>query len=303
MNRIFVFIFFILGVVISSPLRAAPSEAAPLVGVDWLKANKGKPGLVLLDIRGRRDFREAHIPGSITTEYGGKRGWRIMKDGVPGMLPDIPYLENLIGSLGIGGEDRVILIPGGFGAGEVAKATRIYWTLKILGHDKVSILQGGLVAWAQARNPMANGDVTPEPKTFKARFRPELLATTKDVEKAIETGMTLIDSRSNDQFLGITKSGSIKRAGTLPGAKNIPGVWLTVNDGGVFRDAETLRRLYELAGVKTDGPAITFCNTGHWASIGWFVNSEILGNKETKLYDGSLAQWTTDAKRPVEKAF
>ncbi|HEC14211.1 MAG TPA: sulfurtransferase, partial [Rhodospirillales bacterium] len=131
----------------------------------------------------------------------------------------------------------------------------------------------------------------------------ELLATTKDVENAIKTGTTLIDSRSNDQFLGITKSGSIKRAGTLPGAKNVPGVWLTVNDGGVFRDTESLRRLYKLAGVKTDGPTIMFCNTGHWASIGWFVNSELLGNKETKLYDGSLAEWTLDPKRPVVKAF
>ncbi len=302
MNRSFIFILFILTVAVSSPVFAA-THATPLVGVDWLKANMGTPGLVILDTRGRMGFRDAHIPGSITTEYGGKTGWRTPKGGVHGMLPDIPYLENLIGSLGIGNEDRVILVPGGFGAGEVATATRIYWTFKVLGHDKVSILQGGLVAWAQGKNPLVKGDAIPERKTFKARFRPELLATAKDVEKAIKTGTALIDSRSNDQFLGITKSGSIKRAGTLPGAKNLPGIWLTVNDGGDFRDTEALRKLYKLAGVETSGPTITFCNTGHWASIGWFVNSELLGNKETKLYDGSLAEWTIDPKRPVEKAF
>ncbi|MGH6815294.1 MAG: sulfurtransferase, partial [Hyphomicrobiaceae bacterium] len=43
------------------------------------------------------------------------------------------------------------------------------------------------------------------------------------------------------------------------------------------------------------------CSTGHWASLGWFVSSEILGNKDAKMYPGSMAEWTADAGRPVEQ--
>ncbi len=62
-----------------------------------------------------------------------------------------------------------------------------------------------------------------------------------------------------------------------------------------------LRRLYAAAKAPTVGPAITFCNTGHWASLGWFVNSELLGNKKTKMYDGSMADWSRDAANPMEQ--
>ena len=52
--------------------------------------------------------------------------------------------------------------------------------------------------------------------------------------------------------------------------------------------------------IEQDADEIAFCNTGHWASVAWFGLSEILGNKKTKLYDGSMADWTSDESRPVQ---
>ena len=78
-------------------------------------------------------------------------------------------------------------------------------------------------------------------------------------------------------------------------------VWLTVDGGGTFRDADTLMKLYAAAGVPTEGPEVNFCNTGHWASIGWFVSSELLGNEEAVMYDPSMVGWT-DKGLPVEAA-
>ena len=37
---------------------------------------------------------------------------------------------------------------------------------------------------------------------------------------------------------------------------------------------------------------MSFCNTGHWASVGWFASSELLGNKKARMYDGSMVEWT-----------
>jgi len=52
--------------------------------------------------------------------------------------------------------------------------------------------------------------------------------------------------------------------------------------------------------VKPEEDSIAFCNTGHWASLGWFANSEILGKKNVKLYDGSMVDWAAHDELPVE---
>ncbi len=294
-----IILLFVLAIFAAAPARAA----TPLVNAAWIKDNIGKPNVVFLDVRGSAGaFRAGHIPGAVFTSYG-PNTWRVEIKGVPGMLPPVKNLEKLIGGLGIGNADHVVLVPGGYSAGEMGVATRIYWTFKVLGHDAVSILDGGMIAYAADRkNPLEKKFARPIPKPFKANFRPELVATASDIKKALGgDGTALLDLRSNDQFLGINKSGSIKRPGTLKGAVNLPGQWITVNDGGTFRSVDVLRRLYAAAKAPTDGKAITFCNTGHWASLGWFVNSELLGNKKTKMYDGSLADWSRDPANPMDR--
>jgi hypothetical protein len=63
---------------------------------------------------------------------------------------------------------------------------------------------------------------------------------------------------------------------------------------------ETVQSLAEGVGLGADENNIAFCNTGHWASIAWFGLSEVLGNKNTRMYDGSMAEWAADPDRPVE---
>lgn len=286
---------------------AKPAVAAePLVDAAWLKGSLGKDGVVVLDVTSNpRAYVQGHIPGAVFTNYG-KDGWRTdgKRNGhkVSGVLPEVAVLERLIGGLGIGNSDHVVIVPMGAGAGEMGVATRIYWTFKVLGHDEVSILNGGMAAWMADRgNPLEKTVNKPAPKAFRADFRPELIATADEVKDAMANGTALIDSRPADQYLGINKSGAVRAFGTIPGAVSVPGEYMTVNGGGEIRDAGAMKALYAMAGAPTEGEAITFCNTGHWASLGWFVNSEILGNKRTAMYDGSMADWTTDDAAPVER--
>jgi len=261
--------------------------------------------VVLLDLRSRWEFMNTHVPGAVHTDYA-RDGWRADagqgKAKVKGLLPPIDKLEALIGGLGINNDTQVVLMTGGFGAGDMASATRVYWTFKVLGHDTVSILDGGFLAYTRNRsNPLIQGAYKPPAKTFKANLNLKILATRNQVRQALDGG-NLVDNRSHDQFLGVNKSSSARRAGTLPGARNLPGAWLTRDGGGQFRDAKVLRKLYEVAGVPTDGAGIYFCNTGHWASLGWFVAHELLGNDKASLYDGSMADWTSNADAPVARA-
>ncbi len=272
----------------SEPVPANATKVTPLVDTGWLKAHLNDPGLVILDVTSERFYGSGHIPGAVFSAFG---KWRVRKGDVPGMLPSVEYLEKLTGNLGIGNGDHVVLVPAGWSAGDVGIATRIYWTLKTLGHDRVSILNGGMNAWlADRRNPIQKAPVTPTPKTFRARFTDALLATAKDVEAALTNGVPqLVDNRPVAQHVGIEKSGAVLSYGTIPGAMNVPEDWLLHK--GRFRSAAQLRKLHELLGVR-DGHVIHFCNTGHRASVGWFVRSELLGQQNSRLYDGSLAEWT-----------
>ena len=292
---------------------AVAQVAAPLVSVEWAVNHIGKPGIVFLDVRGRlasaskEDYKRGHIPGAIWTNYL-KDGWRTEDgNGTIAQLSSAETLETTIGNLGIENEDHVVIVPAGKSALDMGTATRIYWTFKVAGHDAVSILNGGMKAYTaeidaetkQPANPLETGEIVPEPTIFTMELREDMLVTKTAMAAAADAGEVIVDNRPQDQFLGINKHAKAQRAGTIPGAHNLPENWLTQN-GGTFRDRDTITKLYKLAGIKTDGAQINFCNTGHWASLGWFVSQEILGNGDAKMYDGSMVEWSADKSLPVD---
>lgn len=288
--------------------------AEPLVDVDWVKANIGKPNVVFLDVRGKlagkskADYLRGHIPGAVWTNYL-KDGWRAKdKGGTPGQLAPVAKLEALIGGLGIDNNTHVVVVPQGGKALDMGTGTRVYWTFKVLGHDKVSLLNGGMAAYGAVDkktkkpvNPMEKGAVKPTPKTFKATLRKDMIVSKADIQGAIKDGTAIVDNRPHSQFIGVNRHKLAKRNGTIPGAVNVPESWMTVNGGGVFRPSAQLASLYKAAGVGTKGKQINFCNTGHWASLGWFVSHELLGNKDVKMYDGSMLEWSADKALPIEQ--
>ena len=285
-------------------LAASPK---PLVDAAWVKANSCKPGVVVLDVRSaidggsQIDYLRGHIPCAVYSDYM-KGGWRVKVNDAPGMLPPVPQIEKVIGDLGIDNNTHVVIYSAGTSATSMGSATRVYWTFKVLGDDNVSILDGGYAGYtADKANPVQTGMVTPKPATFAARYRKDLRATQAEVQKAMSEKVALVDNRPSDQYLGINRAPVDKRAGTIPGAKNLPESWLTVDDGGKFRSAAEIRKLYKEAGVPTQGEEVNFCNTGHWASIGWFASHEILGNKKAAMYDGSMSDWSSNASLPVEQ--
>ena len=289
--------------VLAAGLPARAAGATPLVSVDWLAAHRGDSDVVVLDIRsaidggGTEAFAQAHIPGAVHSDYD-KDGWRVTRDGVPFRLPSVAQLEKLIGEAGIDEDNYVVVVPAGVHASDFAAAARVYWTLKVAGLAQVSILDGGFAAWtAQASNPVERGAHPPSPKIFTATIDRALVAATADVERAEQNhGAALVDARPATFFLGRDKAPQVALYGHIARAINL--------DHASFYDpaANRLRPAADLARIAAQvpaGPAITYCNTGHWAATDWFVLSEILGRKDTRVYDGSMAAWTADASRPV----
>lgn len=276
----------------------------PLVDAAWLKSKLGNESLVVIDVRdiekGKPDpYNTGHVPGAVNAPYS-TAGWRATVNSVPGMLPPVEQIEATIAGLGVDNDSHVVIVAAGTDSSEFGAATRVYWTFKVLGHDAVSILDGGWRAWQAAGGETTDAAVTPQKSAFKAELRPEMIVGVADVEKALANGTTLVDGRPAAQFRGEAKSPVVRVAGTIPGAVNIENDKFYDKPNASFVSRETVASLAKDAGLGDNEEAIAFCNTGHWASIAWFGLSEVQGNRNVKMYDGSMAEWAADPARPVK---
>jgi thiosulfate/3-mercaptopyruvate sulfurtransferase len=284
----------------------SPLHAEPLVSVEALKAELGDAHLVVIDIRSvidgstEEDYAAAHIPGAVHSDYD-KAGWRATRNGLPFMLPTVAQLEKLVGELGIDEDSRVVVVPAGVSATDFGAAARVYWTLKVVGTENVSILDGGLAAWVAAKYPLEQGVVTPSPQIFTATINQSLIADASEVEKLSASGRgILIDARPAPYFQGKLKADTVGAYGHIPNSINID------SENFYNRATNALRSRDELAAIAGElpktGPIVNYCNTGHWSSTDWFVLSEILGRKDVKLYHGSMEDWSSVVTRPVSSA-
>jgi len=296
----------LVALLLFAPSFAARAETVtPLVSTGWLKQHLQDPDVLVLDVRsaidggGAEAYQKAHIPGAVHSDYD-KAGWRVTRGNVPFMLPTLPELEKLIGELGIDEDTHVIVVPAGVHHTDFGAAARTYWTLKATGVSNVSILDGGTAAWQADGNTVESGPSKPSPKIFTATLNKALLAEAGEVQKIEQAGgATLIDARPASFFTGKERAPAAKAYGHIPGAVNV--------DSATFYDAKTNRlkpraELASIAATLPGGPAVTYCNTGHWAATDWFVLSELLGRTDVRLYYGSMVDWTSDASRPLASA-
>ena len=303
-------------------LARAATLPGPLVDAKWLAANRDK--VVVLDVRlspgsftrqpmyvkdrktGKRKLVQANgrIPGAIWINYKKIRGTRMI-DGrkVEKMILDKAAFEQIMQSMGVPAGKPLVITSRGQSNGDMTMATRLYWQLKYYGTDDMAILDGGLAAWIAAGNKVD----TTMPKATKGDWaataeRREIFASSDDVAKAMKQGNAqLVDNRPLDQYLGVWHKSYVYAPGHIPGARiysnnimtrpHLPATFLPVND---------LKQLARGLGLEPGKPTITYCNSGHLASGGWFIWHELFGNRNTKLYDGSMHEWTLE-KRPTHK--
>ena len=280
--------------------------AEPLVSVDWLKSNLSNEKLIVLDIRNKIDggskeaFEVSHIPTAIYSNYL-EDGWRTTVDGIVGKLPPLKDLEILIGNLGISNDNHVVVVPGGINSSDFGSAARVYWTFKVLGHEEVSILDGGYTAWVKKfPDQIELGIQDPNKVAFKSNFQSRYLATTEEVYKNLDNiSVAFVDARTEEQHFGKKKHGKALAAGTIPGALLLKQSDLIIENTSYVKDLDSLIQLAQNVSIGPDKDNIVFCNTGHWASTTWFVLSEVLGLPDVKNYDGSMVEWTADPSRPL----
>ncbi len=294
-----------LGVAICATLASGAALAAlpgPQVTPQWVYAHRHDPRLVVLDLRSPKAYAAGHIPGAVSAPYG---HWRRMVRHVNRMLPPIPVIQAYLRSVGVSNDSEVVVYtnihtPMGLGLGA---ETRAFWTLRVLGHEQDAILRGGVEGWKKA-----GGTLTATPRhltgNLVAHFQPRIRASLAQVRADLHRHVVLMDNRPMHQIVGLTKAPFVARYGHIPGAVPYPVTWM-VNQNGDLLPAAQLKALARVADLPTNpnAPIVTYCNTGHWASIGWFVATQILGYRNVRLYDGSMTQWAYHRTDPVAVGF
>lgn len=278
-------------------LQAMPA----LVDSQWVELNANDPAIAVLDIQEPANYRRFHLPRSVNAPY---EKWRTQGPKVPnGMLPPVEYLEGLLGKLGITIDSKVVIVPTGLGAGEMAAAARVYWTLKVLGHQQVTILNGGLAAYAGqfGMSRLKPDNWQPEPAVYKAQPDEAMQLDVAKVQQALASSASFVDARSGGEYMGLHARGKNERPGTIPDARNLPFDWLTANGAGELLSTESLGKLFDTLEIPRSGAQVHFCHTGSRAALSWFVAYGVLGNKEARLYDGSMAEWAPRPELPMEQ--
>ena len=243
-----------------------------------------------------------HIPGAALVDYKKTRAARkIGGKKITRMLPEKAVFETLMRNAGVDAGSAVVIVTKGASVADMTMPARVYWQLKVFGHDNVAILNGGITQWLLEGRPVSSGQDAPRKGDWSATAnRKELLASSEDVANAAQTGSAqLVDNRSLGEYLGIWHKPSIYAEGHIPGAKPFPNELMTTKVGAAkFLPKSQLKALMRTMGVIPDAATITLCNSGHLAAGGWFIMSELLGNENVRLYDGSMHQWTSE-KRPT----
>ena len=281
----------------------APSPTSRwLVSTEWLAERLRDPTVGVVDgsyflPTQKRDahaeYRAGHIPGAVFFDIEAVSDHSTE---LPHMLPGTTQFGEVVGGLGIGDGDTVVV----YDSTGLFSAPRVWWTFRIMGAKSVYILDGGLPKWKAEGRPLDTGDTKRAAKTFTAEMNVGAVAMLDDVRLAqAGSSAQIVDARSAERFAGkAPEPRPGLRSGHIPRSFNVP--YDRLLDNGRLASRERVVAAFTSAGVDLDKPIITSCGSGVTAAILTFALDSI-GKEPQGLYDGSWAEWGSRPDLPVER--
>jgi len=274
-----------------------------IVSTDWLKEHLSAPDIVILDASwhmpdsdrdAHKEYLEGHIPGALFFDIDDIAD---KTDPLPHMLPGPVMFSSRMRKMGIGDGNRVVV----YDSHGLMTAARVWWTFRVMGHNDVAILDGGLPKWRAEGGTIETGPPPPrQERHFTSRRQTTMVCSQDDTADMSRSGIgTIIDARSAGRFAGDEpEPREGLRSGHIPASINVPYKDL-LNDDGTLRKTEEIRAAFARSGNNLAGPIITTCGSGVTAAV-LALGLEILGHKQIALYDGSWTDWGAATDLPIE---
>ncbi|NOR86483.1 MAG: hypothetical protein GQ527_02625 [Bacteroidales bacterium] len=266
------------------------SQGDIITAKDFGKAIKDK-NTIVVSAQSKKNYGVSHIKGAIHLDHK-----LLYKDGKPeGVIKSPEELAKILGGLGISNTNNIIVYDGA----KDKYAGRVYWILKYLGAENVSLLEKDMKAWRAARVPLTKAPAKGKATTFTPNVNNDIMVDMAWVKSHLkDANVVIVDVREVTEFTGTsTKNPS---PGHITGAVNLN--WETlVNDKGVLKDKATLESLFKSAGITSDKTIVFYCATSVRAGLPFFVTKTILAFPNVKVYDGAINEWKETASNPIEK--
>lgn len=275
-----------------------------IVEVEYLKEqlNLANRNLAIVDCRfslndsseGRRAYEKGHLPGAVFIDLEQDLSSPISEHGGRHPLPDLGELSDKLGKLGIDREIEVIAYDDQGGM----FAARFWWLLKVLGHDRVAVLEGGYSNWVKTELTVTKEIPQPTPRQYIAVSQSEWRFVTAEQVKAKlgEPGLQLIDSREPTRYLGLEEPID-KIAGHIPGAVNFFWKDVLASDG-LWKNREELHAHFGI--LDPNKEVIVYCGSGISACPN-VLALNLAGFDKVKLYAGSWSDWIIYTENPIAK--
>jgi len=272
-----------------------------LVSTEWLAQHMKNPDLRVLDgswylpDAGRdpvAEYEAAHIPGA---RYFDIDEIADNRSDLPHMAPPPEKFISRMRAMGVGDGHQVVVYDGT----GLLSAARVWWMFKLMGHEDVAVLDGGLPKWQAEGRPVEDLPPVIRDRHMIARVQNHLVRNVTQVSQAAKLGDTeIIDARAATRFRGdAPEPRQGLRAGHMPGARNVPFTTL-LNADKTMLDAANLRAVFEKAGVDLTKPVITTCGSGVTAAI-LSLALQRIGKSDWSLYDGSWSEWGQFPTLPI----
>lgn len=266
--------------------KSADKPVELLVTVEGLKqlleGDKGSE-LILLDCRDRSGFAAGHLPNSHWVEVSRWKATALKANGAG--LKDKAGWQRIGRGLGLTRNSHIVVY-----GGSLPSAARIWWLLKYIGCNRVSLLDGGIKAWQQAGHPTTKTIAAAIPSQFKPVFQTQRLAGIEEVKRAAKGDDVIVfDTRSDGEF----------SEGRVPRAVHIEWSRMLTKQG-TFKSRGELQKMFRASPLGPKKIAVTYCRSGGRASVEAFA-LELAGYKNVKNYFCSWQQYRKDETAEVEK--
>lgn len=275
-----------------------------VVSPDALDAALGRDDLVLVDCRfaladagaGERAWRESRLPGAGYAHLDRDLS-DLRKPDAQGRhpLPEVDDFLAVLARLGITSDKQVVAYDA---AGGALAAARFWWLLRLLGHERVAVLDGGFAAWTARGLPVEEGaPSTPAPGHYAGDFDARQVVGTDEVLARLDAPPGwLVDARAPERFRGDIEPLD-RVAGHIPGALNRPFAD-NLADGRFKPDAVLAGEFRALLAGRSPSEIVLSCGSGVTACHHALAMAQA-GLPGARVYAPSWSGWISGRSRPV----